>query len=159
MLARKMRPAGARISPHCPYAWLSPVVATRVWMYVLGLGIIFYCWEASFAVLPLYENRNHSWLFRSCLMCCEGSQDLYTCPGTTKPLHELLLPWMHEFVWRVEPLGGETAARHTRVWQSGHHCSAAGAGAESNPTLCSVLCPVSFKDLLGCKKLLLYFDG
>lgn len=24
---------------------------------------------------------------------------------------------------------------------------------------CSVLCPVSFKDLLGCKRLLLYFDG
>lgn len=57
-------------------------------MYILVLGIIFYCWETSFAVLSLYDNCNHSRLFLSCLMCCEGSQHLYMYPGTTKPLHE-----------------------------------------------------------------------
>lgn len=54
--------------PRCPCAWLSPTVFTRVWMCILVLGIIFYCWEASFAALPLYDNFNHSWLFLSCLM-------------------------------------------------------------------------------------------
>lgn len=101
-------------------------------MYILVLGIIFCCWEASFAALLLCDKCNHSQLFLSCLMCCEGSQDPYVCPRTTKPLSELFLPRMHEVVCRVEPLEGETAVWHGSMWQGGRHCSAAGAGAECN---------------------------
>lgn len=32
-------------------------------------------------------------------------------PGTTKPLHGLFLPRIHEVVWRVEHLGGAVCGR------------------------------------------------
>lgn len=55
---------------------------------------------------------------------------------------------MHEVVWRVEPLGGETAAQHASVWQGGRHCSAAGTGAECNHFVLSVV-PSKFQRPFG----------
>lgn len=73
------------------------------------------------------------------------------CPGTTKPLHELFLPMMHEVVWRVEHLGGGAVCGRMVIIALLH-------GLEWSVTICAQCCSMSFKDLLGCKRLQLHFD-
>lgn len=140
--------------PCCPRAWLNPVVVTRVWMYTLVLGIFFCDWEASIAAIPLHDNRIHSWLFLSCLIPCEGRQDPYMCPGTTKSLQELF----GRGCTRLFGDGDKTAETCQRVGRV--VITAVSQGLEQSLTvLCSTWCPVSFKDLLGCKRFLLYLTG
>jgi len=133
-------------APHRPRAWLTPIVVTRVWMHILVLRMIFYCWEGSFAALHLYDSRNHSPLFLLPRICCEGSQDWYVCPGTTKPLHEHFclggMRWFGEWsLSGVRLLRGVPACGGVLV-------AALLRGLERGGT---VLCSVSFKDLLGVK--------
>ena len=80
------------------------------------------------------------------------------CHRITKPLHEL-------FYLGCMRLVGEWSLLGVRLLHGVPACgrvvvTALLQGLEQSVTiLCSVLCPVSFKDLLGYKRLLLCFDG
>lgn len=135
MLARKILPAVPRINPSLSLCLVKPHGGYQGLDVHSCFGDNFFLLLGSQLCSPLNDNCNHSWLFLSCLMCCEGSQDLYVCPGTTKPLQKLFCFRCVRLLGEWSLLGWDCCVES----QGGRQCSTTGAGAECNHFVLRVL--------------------